>query len=92
MFRFIGKNSSKYNNPSGLGYLNGIASCSGVKLGYTKDGFGNKYNAIVVKGAKADKYGVYSQKDSLANFRDAQACSSYLNGFYAGVNRNKNKR
>ena len=91
MFRFIGKNSSKYNNSSSLGYFNDIANDCGVKLGYTKDSFGNRYNSIVKKSAKPCKNGYFSQGDSIANFSNAQMCSSFLNGYYAGKRTKKRK-
>lgn len=83
-FKFTGKNASKYNNKDSLDYLNDIAKESGLKLGYTEDGFGAKLNALIKKDAKANKNGVYSHKDSIGNWSDAQQCSTFLNGFYAG--------
>ena len=88
----LGKNASKYNTECSLDYLNEIASDSGVKLGYTVDSLGIRYNSIVKKSAKADKNGIYSQNDSLANFRDAQMCATFLNGFDTGMRKNNMRR
>lgn len=90
-FKFVGKNASKYNNDAGLDYLNEIAKASGLKLGHTEDGLGVKHNSLVKKNAKANKKGVYSQKDSLGNWKDASGCVSFLNGFYAGTRSKKRK-
>lgn len=54
-FKFTGKNASKYNNKDSLDYLNDIAKESGLKLGYTEDGFGAKLNALIKKMQRQTK-------------------------------------
>lgn len=91
-FRFVGKGASYLNIKECKERVKNTCDYAGVKIINEGDGFGRSQNVVIMKNAKADKYGRYDENDILGRFNDGDKCNAFINGMYAATRMQRLKK